>query len=192
MKHIIAVLYIAAALPAAAGEILTIDSSHSAVILQWNHFGFSNPVARLEKVEGKLDLDQADLSRSSIVVNMPLDALRTGDDFLNKRLLGSEFFDAKRYPVATFRSVLVRRVDAEKLVVEGELSVHGVTRPVLLNARLNRIAPNPFTRLTTVGFEADGVIRRSEFGLDKYIPAVSDEVTVRISVGAEMGAGGEQ
>lgn len=186
MKRLGLLLCFALGMPAWAGELLAIDGSHSAVIFQWNHFGFSNPVARLEKVQGTLDLDQADLTRSSITVAMPLEGLRTGDDFLNKRLLGSEFFDAAHYPVVTFRSVKVERGQGGRLAVSGELTVHGVTRPVVLNARLNRIAPNPFTKLTTVGFDAETTIRRSEFGLEKYIPAVSDEVVVRITVGAEV------
>jgi polyisoprenoid-binding protein YceI len=188
MKKIALSLGLLAAFSAStyAGELLTIDGSHSAVVFQWSHFGFSNPVARLEKVEGTLDLDQADMTRSSVNVSMPLEGLRTGDDFLNKRVKGGEFLDAEHYPAITFRSTRVEKLGADKLAITGDLTAHGITKSVVLNAHINKIAPNPFTKLTTVGFDADTVIHRSDFGAGKYAPAVTDEMTVHISLAADV------
>jgi polyisoprenoid-binding protein YceI len=186
MKYFFLALFMAAGVPAGATEQLPVDASHSAVIFQWNHFGFSNPVARLEKVDGMLELDRDDLTRSSVSIRMALDGLRTGDDALDKRLKGADFLDAARYPDITFKSTRVERDGADKLKITGELSVHGVTKSVVLNAKLNKIAPNPFTKMTTVGFDADTMLRRSDFGVDRYVPAVTDELQVHITLAAEM------
>src|SRR5580658_8634399 len=79
-------------LAAFAAQPLQIDPSHSAVVFSWNHRGLSHPLARLEKVSGTVFLDASDLAKSRVQVTLPLDGLRTGDDFLDKRLKGAEFF----------------------------------------------------------------------------------------------------
>ena len=162
-------------------ETLPIDPGHTAVVLTWNHRGYSHPVARMEKVAGNLSLDSADLSKSSVSVTMALDGLRTGSEALDKRLKGPEFFDAVRYPQIIFTSTRVEPVGAGALRITGDLSVHGVTRPVVLDARINRIGTT-LLRNTEAGFDADLQLLRSDFGVDKFVPIVSDQVGVHITL----------
>jgi polyisoprenoid-binding protein YceI len=169
--------------PAFGATTLPIDASHTAVILTWNHRGLSHPVARLEKVTGTLSLDTADLSRSSITVTLPLEGLRTGDDDLNKRLKGPEFFDIEKYPQITFRSTRVQKVGADALAVSGELRVRDTAQPVTLTVHINKIATDT-GKPPEAGFDADVQLRRSDFELGKYVPMVSDEVAVHITLEA--------
>jgi polyisoprenoid-binding protein YceI len=169
-----------------AADNLTIDASHSAVIFSWNHFGFSNPVARLEKIQGNLALDSRDLTQSSVSVTMPLSGLRTGDADLDKRLKSDEFLDAEKYPNITFTSKQVADAGQGALTITGDLTVHGVTKTVVLKAKVDKIGVHPLSHAPTAGFDADTVLRRSDFGVSKYVPAMTDELFVHISLGADL------
>jgi polyisoprenoid-binding protein YceI len=187
MKPFVLSLLLFGPLPGWAGVKLAIDSSHSAVTFSWSHFGFSNPVARLENISGNLFLDETDLTKSSVIVTLPVAALRTGDDFLDKRLKTREFLDAARYPNITFRSTGIERAGPTGLRVTGDLYVHGITKPVVLDAKINKIGANPISKAMTAGFDADVLLRRSDFGVTKYVPAVTDEILVHITLDAHLG-----
>jgi polyisoprenoid-binding protein YceI len=170
-------------------EKYDIDASHSGVIFGWNHFGFSNPSARFDRIEGSVLLDKADLTRSSISVTLPLDGLDTGVAKLDEALKGSEFLDAARYPAITFKSTRVEKTAENRLRITGDLTVHGVSRPVTLDAKVNKIGVFEIPGLIkaqTAGFDATTVIKRSDFGVSKYLPAVSDEISVRITLDAKQ------
>jgi polyisoprenoid-binding protein YceI len=167
----------------AYSQTLPIDPGHTAVVFSWDHRGLSHPVARLEKVEGSVDLDAADMSRSSVTVTLPLEGLRTADDFLDKRLKTPEFLDAVAYPQITFRSTRVEVPHPGALLITGDLSVHGVTRTVVLDATVNSIKIGPDGK-QEAGFDADVRLRRSDFGVGKYVPMVGDELVVHITLEA--------
>jgi polyisoprenoid-binding protein YceI len=173
----------ATSLPAFSTESLPIDPSHSAVIFSWNHRGLSHPVARLEKLRGNVLLDRTDLSKSSVSVTLALDGLRTGDDVLDKRLKGAEFFDGVRFPEITFRSTKIEVVGRHALKITGDLSVHGVTQPVVLDTKINKIIADANNKLAA-GFDANVILRRSDFGLSRYVPMTSDELSVHITLEA--------
>ncbi|MBS0515354.1 MAG: YceI family protein, partial [Proteobacteria bacterium] len=167
-----------------------IDPAHSNVTFGWNHFGFSNPTARLKTIEGSVLLDRADLTRSSVAVTLPLDGLDTGVAKLDEHLRSADFLDAAKYPTITFKSTKVEKAGDNGLTIAGELTVHGVTRPVTLNARINKIGlfeMGPY-KVQAAGFDATTTIKRSEFGVDKYLPNVSDEIAVRITLDAKQAA----
>lgn len=176
-------LFALVALPAVAATPLPIDASHTAVVLTWNHRGLSHPVARFEKIVGKVSLDTDDLARSSVDVTLPLDGLRTGDDDLDRRLKGPEFFDAARFPQITFRSTQVKKTGKDTLDVSGELRVRDQAQPVTLHVRINSILGGA-GKPPEAGFDADAQLRRSDFGLGKYVPMVSDEVAVHVTLEA--------
>jgi polyisoprenoid-binding protein YceI len=166
-----------------SAETLAIDPSHSAVIFSWNHRGFSHPIARLEKIDGRVILDRADLTRSSVSLTLALDGLRTGDDALDRRLEGAEFFDAARYPRMTFKSTRVEALGSNALRITGDLSVRDITHQVVLDVRINKISADSANKVTA-GFDADTALRRSDFGVSRYVPMVSDELSVHITLEA--------
>jgi polyisoprenoid-binding protein YceI len=177
----------AAQVPAA--EKYDIDASHSGVVFGWNHFGFSNPTARFDKIEGSVLLDKADLTKSSISVILPLEGLDTRVAKLDEELRGPDFLDAAKYPNITFKSNKIERTGESGLRITGNLTVHGVTKPVTLDAKVNKIGlfeiPGVI-KAQAAGFDATTVIKRSDFGVTKYVPAVSDEISVRITLDAKQ------
>jgi polyisoprenoid-binding protein YceI len=172
-----------------AAEKYDIDASHSGVVFGWNHFGFSNPSARFDRIEGSVMLDTADLTRSSISVSLPLDGLDTGVAKLDEVLKSPDFLDAAQYPTITFHSTKVEKTGENGLRITGDLTVHGVTKPVTLDAKVNKIGifeiPGVI-KAQAAGFDATAVIKRSDFGVSKYVPAVSDEIPVRITLDAKQ------
>jgi polyisoprenoid-binding protein YceI len=176
-----------AQLPAA--EKYDIDASHSEVVFGWNHFGFSNPTARFDKIEGSVLLDKADLTKSSISVTLPLEGLDTRIVKLDEELRGPDFLDAAQYPTITFKSNKVEKTGESGLRITGNLTLHGVTRPVTLDAKVNKIGlfeiPGVI-KAQAAGFDATTVIKRSDFGVTKYVPAVSDEISVRTTLDAKQ------
>ena len=173
----------------AVAEKYAIDASHSGVVFGWNHFGFSNPTARFDKIEGSVLLDKADLTRSSVSVTLSVESLDTGVAKLDEELKGPGFLDAANYPTITFKSTKVEKTGENGLKITGDLTVHGVTKPVMLDAKVNKIGlfeiPGVF-KAQTAGFDATTVIKRSDFGVTKYVPAVSDEMPVRITLDAKQ------
>lgn len=168
----------------AATQKFTLDPTHSQVEISWNHFGFSNPGASFHVGEGTLVWDSEDPSQSSVTVTIPVASVQSQAPVLDKTLK-KDYFEVAEYPNITFVSTAVRQVgDSDRYQVDGKLTVHGVTRPVTLDATLNKLGKHPMLQAPAIGFDAVTTIQRSEFGLDDYVPMVSDEVRIRITVEA--------
>ena len=181
-----ALLAFAAAPAFAAPVTYKIDPTHTIVLAQWNHFGFSNPSASFGNVEGTLVYDAADVARSSVEVTLPLSGLEGFSAKFNEHLRSADFFDAAKFPKATFKSTKVEAAGEGKLKVTGDLTVKDITRPVVLDVTLNTAADHPMTKAPTIGFEATTTLSRTEFGVGNYAPAVSDEVELRITTEASV------
>lgn len=169
----------------AAPVTYKLDPSHTMVLFSWNHFGFSNPTANLGIGEGTVVYDEAKPANSSVQVTLPLANLDTHVSALDEHLKKPDFFDAAKYPVVTFKSTRVEPLGGNKFKVTGDLTVHGVTKPVTLHAHVNKIGENKMIGSQSAGFDADTMLKRSEFGMSKYVPMVSDEVHIHITVSAD-------
>jgi polyisoprenoid-binding protein YceI len=175
----------------AAPVTYKLDPNHTMVLFSWSHFGFSNPVADIGIGEGTLVFDQQNPSKSSVDVTMPLSNLDTHVPALDKHLKEPDFFDADKYPTITFKSTSVQSLGGKHYKVTGDLTVHGVTKPVVLNATLNGAGTHPMTGQPTVGFNATGTLKRSDFGLGAYVPKVSDEIQLTITTEASVPKAGQ-
>jgi polyisoprenoid-binding protein YceI len=182
-------LCFAAAALLAAGPLFavtyTFEPQHTQGVIRWNHLGFANPTAQFNSVEGTLEFDPAEPTRAAVMVTIPLGSMSTGVPDLNDDFRSSDFFDFAKFPSATFKSSKVEKGAAPNtLKVAGELSVHGVTKPVALDVTVNKIGTNPRNHVPTVGFEAMATLKRSDFGLGLYVPQVSDEIQIHITAEA--------
>ncbi|NID17549.1 YceI family protein [Luteibacter yeojuensis] len=168
----------------AAPVTYKLDPGHTMVLFSWNHFGFSNPTANLGQVDGTLVYDEKDPSKATVEATLPLSGLDTFVPKLDEHLKSSDFFDAAKYPNVTFKSTKVTPAGKGKLKVTGDLTVHGVTKPVTLDVTLNKVGPHPMMKAQTIGFDATATIKRSDFGVGAYVPNVSDEIKIRITTEA--------
>ena len=139
--------FVAAALLAAAplqAATYTFEPEHTQGVLRWNHLGFANPTAQFNNVKGALEFDPADPTRSSVTVTIPLTSMSTGVADLNDDFRSSDFFDFAKFPAATFKSSKVEKgATPQTLRVVGDLSLHGITKPVTLEVTINKIGTNP-------------------------------------------------
>lgn len=163
-----------------------LDPNHTMVLFSWNHFGYSHPTANLGLGEGTLVFDEQHPANASVEVTLPLADLDTHVPALDEHLKKPDFLDAEKYPVVTFKSTEVQPLGGNRFKVTGNLTVHGVTRPVVLDATLNKIGPHPMTKAPSIGFDATASIKRSDFGVAGYVPNVGDELSIRITTEASV------
>jgi len=185
IRRIVLASALALAAAPAFASTYTLDPGHTQVVFSWNHFGYSNPTAQFRQVEGTLEFDPADPTKASVQVRIPLASVNSNVEKLDEHLQGEDFFDAAKYPEATFRSTKVEKGAGEnRLKVTGDLTLHGVTHPVVLDVTVNKAGEHPMRKAPAAGFDASATIKRSEFGISKYVPMVSDDIQLRITTEA--------
>lgn len=167
---------------ASAPVAYRIDPTHAQVRINWNHMGLSRPGATFEAIEGTIRIDAANPVNSSVSVSIPVSGADTGVAALDAMFQSEAFFDAANHPTITFESREVRFTGlGNRFEVEGDLTVRGVTRPVVLDAILNGSGVHPMSGAPVVGFSATTTLRRSDYGLDVALPMVGDEIDVQIT-----------
>lgn len=169
--------------PAAAADTYTLDTGHTFPRFAINHFGFSTHHGQFNKTTGKLVLDRASKT-GSIEITVQTASIGTGDPKLEEHLRSPDFFNVEKFPTMVFKSKTVSFNGDVPASAEGELTLLGVTRPLTLTISRVKCAPHPFYKKEDCGAEVSGVLKRSEFGMTKYVPAVGDEVTLHIQVEA--------
>lgn len=169
----------------AAQAAYTLDPGHTQVQFNWSHLGFSNPGASFDDISGTLLWDAAEVSKSSVKVSMSVESVHSHVRQLDQKLRSAEFFDAAKFPKITFNSTKVERTAASNMLkVTGDLTVHGVTKPVVLEVRLNNAGNHPMLKIPAIGFDAATTFKRSDFGVAGGVPMVGDEIFVRITAEA--------
>lgn len=175
---------IAFSTPALADDY-EIDAAHTHVGFQVSHFGFSETYGVFKNVSGTLLLDEAKPETSKVDVTIDVASIDTGDEKRDEHLKGADFFDAKQFPAITFKSTKVEVAGKDSANVTGDLTMHGVTKPVSLVVKLNKAGESPIVKGHYVaGFSALGKLNRSDFGIKTYVPMIGDEITIAISTEA--------
>jgi polyisoprenoid-binding protein YceI len=147
-----------------------------------DHMGFSEFWGTFPGATGTLVIDPKSFDSTKIDVKVPIAQVETTNRELNGELFSDEFFDAENYPWMKFVSTRVVRTGPKSFKVTGNLTMHNVTKEIVLDATFHGGGNDPFTgKGVIVGFDARGVVKRSEFGLGKYVPLVSDETTITLS-----------
>lgn len=163
----------------------TVETYHTLVRFGVNHFGINEFFGTFPGATGSLTIDPKNLAATKLDVAVPVATVSTTNATLDKELAGADWLDAAKFPEMRFVSIKVTRTGATTATVAGNLTLHGVTKPVTLDATFNAAATNPMNKAYTLGFKASGVIKRTEFGVSKYAPMVGDETTIAISAAFE-------
>ncbi len=180
-------LALASASGIAAPVTYTIDPGHTQTIFSWSHFGYSNPTANFDKIEGTLTYDPTDASKSSVDVTIAIDSINSHVTKFDDHLKSDDFFDVAKFPTATFKSSKVEKGSAQgSYKVSGDLTIRGITKAVTLDARLNAMSEHPMKKVPAIGFDGTVTIKRSDFDLGKFVPNVSDDVLIRITTEATV------
>jgi len=163
-----------------------VEPGHTQVGFSLLHLGFSYYSGLFSNVSGTLSLDPSDPTAAKLDVTIPIESVATTSTKLDGELKGADWFDAAKYPTATFTSTKVVAMGKDGAKITGNLTLHGVTKPETLTAHFVGAGINPLDKKYTVGFEATGTIKRSEFGVKTYVPLVSDAVRLTIAGAFEL------
>ena len=149
------------------------------------HMGLTDYWGTFPDATGTLTIDPKHVEAAKLSVKVPIATVETTNRELDAELFSDEFFDGEHHHFIQFVSTRVTRTGPRTADVAGDLSMHGVTRPVVLHVTFNGAGPNAFSNVLTLGFKAEGVVKRSDFGMGKYVPIVSDETSIFISAALE-------
>lgn len=157
-----------------------LDPEHGKITWSVDHLGFSTYVGQFVNVQAELKLDPANPSASTLTATIPLTDVASNSDGLNRHLQTADFFDTANHPVATFRStrIVVDADDRDEAAVHGDLTLRGVTRPVVMEVEFNQAGPTRGGY--KAGFDGEATIKRSDFGITFGLPALGDEVKLHV------------
>lgn len=162
----------------------SVDPAHTQLAFKVDHLGFNPYHGLFGDITGTLTLDPARLDTAKLSIDIPMSGIVTTSLELTEHLKKPEFFDAARYAVAHFESTSVT-ASGTNATIAGNLTIKGVTKAVVLQARFTGAGKGPMNGVETVGFEATTTVRRSDFGVSYGIPLVSDEVPLEITAAFE-------
>jgi len=162
----------------AASDNYRYDTVHSQIVFSIDHDGFSRPLGRLHLAQGSLRFDPDDWSKSSTELDIDMHSLDMGDAAWNEAVCKSSLLDCKTYPTAHFASTSVERKDDTHGVLHGTLTLHGVSQPIDIPFRVNRIGKTIYGLHTVAGFSATSTLDRTAFGINGFPNAIGHSVAI--------------
>jgi polyisoprenoid-binding protein YceI len=158
-----------------------VGSPHTRIVFTVNHMGFTDYYGQFNGIGGELHLDAAAPAKSAVEITIPTNSVDANNSVLTDELRGDKWFDAAQFPTITFKSTKVTPTGKGTADITGELTFHGVTHPVTLQAKFNAAGPHPFNKKYTIGFNASGHLKRSDFNQKTFLPLIGDDVDLMIS-----------
>lgn len=157
-----------------------VDRSHTYVSFSYFHQGLSYPLLRATSIDGELQLDNTNLENSTVSVAVEADSIRTNLEYFDKELASRKFFNAEKYPHITFATHSYHALTETSGELSGFITIRGITKPIVLSVVINGAVEHPMLNTPVIGITAYGSLKRSEFGLDRFVPMVADQVDVNI------------
>lgn len=169
-----------------------IDPAHTYPSFEADHMGISMWRGKFNKTTGTITLDKA-AGQGTVDVTVDLASVDFGHDEMNKQATGPEFFDVSKYPQATYKGKLAGFTNGAPPRIVGDLTLHGVTKSVVLKINSFKCIPHPILKRELCGADAIGTFNRDEFGLDAGKPyGFKMDVTLRIQMEAVQAAEAEK
>jgi len=181
MRTILIPLFASLVLPAPVqAATYTLDPAHTYPQFEIHHLSFSTLHGQFNHTEGKITMDR-EKNLGSVDATIDVKSLDTGFAKRDEDLLAAPFFDAAQFPAMTYKSTKVTYQGKDKATVQGDFTLHGVTRPLILHVTRISCGMNPIMKKNVCGFDAWGEIRRSDFGMKTYVPIIPDQVKIVIN-----------
>lgn len=169
------------AAPARASDTYKVDGSHSSVLFRIKHLNVSYFYGRFTDVSGTCVFDESDPTKSTIQIAIQTESIDTHDQKRDAHLKSPDFFNARQFPTITFKSTAIKLAEEDKLEVSGDLTFHGVTKPIVISVERTGTGPDPWGGHRT-GFETTLNIKRSDYGMDFMLSGLGDDVKLIISI----------
>ena len=188
MRTTLAAILLGLALNASAGLSdvpsgdYTLDKTHGYISYTYSHLGFSTPHVGFRSFDVDLVLDNENPENSTVSVTIDATSIDSRVEVFDGHLNGPNFFDTANHPTITFKSTSVEVTGEDKLLVTGDLTIKGVSKPVTLDTTIMKAANHPMKKTPIVGLNAEARVSRSDWGLSRAVPNVGDEISIFISV----------
>lgn len=182
MKRLLGSLFAAALLVGgvAHAETYEIDGSHAFAVFKVSHLNIAPAYGQFVKIGGSFDFDAAAPDKTKIKVEIDADSVFTGNKKRDDHLKGPDFFDTKQFPKLTFESTKVAKAGDNTFTITGNLTLHGVTKPVTFTATKTGAGKDPWGN-DRVGMETTFTINRMDYGIAYMPDGLGKEVTIMIS-----------
>jgi len=167
----------------AAPATYGIEPNHTFPRFSYSHLGFSTQQSRFDKTTGIVAFDKEGKT-GSVDITIDTRSVNTGSALFNQHIQAEDFLDTAKYPAVTFKSSKVVFEGDKPVSIEGDLTMKGVTKRVTLTVTRFLAAPHPIQKKDTIGADAYTIVKRTDFNMGKYAPAVSDEVRIDIAIEA--------
>jgi len=187
-RFLLAAALALAATGSATAATYKIDPRHTQVFFTYAHNEYSNLSGRLNEVDGTLEFDPAKPGNSSISIELPIASLSTGVPGLDDHMKSADFFDAEKFPKASFKSTKVVVKDATHFDLTGDLTIKGTTKPATFAVTVNHTGENQRRKTPMAGFDAVATIKRADFGVDYMQGVTGETVQIRVSMEASVPA----
>ncbi|WP_026261476.1 YceI family protein [Kiloniella laminariae] len=158
-----------------------LDPDHASLVFSLDHLGFSNYVGRFNLLDASLDFDPEKPLETRLFAEVAVTSLDVNNPSFAEELKGPSWFDAATFPTAYLESTGITLTGEQTAELQAKLTLKGTTHPVTFNVRFNGGANNLLSGKYTLGFSAEGTIKRSDFGISYLVPAIGDEVKLQIS-----------
>ena len=159
-----------------------VDPTHAYINFQYNHLGLSNPTLSFDNFSVDLDLNNEDPTQSTFSVTIDPASVVSGSEIWNEHLTSADWFNVEAHPEITFQSTAIEAAGDGAYKVTGDLNVKGESKPVTLDVTINAAMNHPMSGDPVIGLDGSTTVLRSDFGLGKFAPNVSDEVQINLSV----------
>lgn len=168
---------------AQAQSTWTLDKAHGSMNFSINNMGLADIAGEFKDFDVTVTTNKEDLSDAKVEMTAKVSSISTGQDGRDKHLQGADFFDAEKNPTVTFKSTSFKKVKGNFYKVTGDLTMHGVTKSVTLEATYNGPKVHPYSKKDIAGFTVSGQIKRSDFGIAKEMTEdmISDTVWLNAS-----------
>jgi len=162
------------------------DDTHAYLSFSYSHLGLSNPQLFFRDFDAVLELDGNNMSNSSVNITIDATSIDSSVPDLDEELKGDGFFDVANHPNITFQSTAYEQLTEDTGRLTGDLVVRGIARPATLDVKINSAAMSRNTRKEMIGVSVTGTVNRSDYGMDAYLPMISDELSLDIQVEFEQ------
>lgn len=165
-------------------ETYEVDKNHTNIVWYISHMGFSRTIGHFREFEGTIELNYDDPSKSKILITIETDSITTGVPDLDSQLKGDQFFNVDEFPKAYFESTDIALIEKDTAEVSGNFTMLGKTNEITLNVRFNKRAMDPILNRMRTGFSIKSSIKRSDWGMDKMLAFVADDINLAIEAEA--------
>lgn len=166
----------------AAPQKFTLETPHTQIVFSVNHLGFSNSYGKFTGYTGTIVFDPAAPATSSVDVTIDAKSVDLNDAKWNEHVKSADILDTEKFPTITFKSTKIDVTGEKTANITGDLTIHGVTKPVVLATVFNKLDKHPMKGEVVAGFSATTKFKRSDFGVSYGLPNVGDDMSITIEV----------